>query len=135
AKDEQKLMEWVKEIKQTWDWTKPLRIEWKVFSAQRKLSANNLYWLWLDTMAKHFSKKKMSYTKDEMHDLMRHQFLGYEDKIIGKTVISAQLKSTAEMGTPSFCDYMTKIDIWASDHGVLLSRPEDSEYAKYKEAA
>lgn len=117
-----------------WDWATPLQLKWKKHTESRSLSANALYWVWLGTMAKHYSQGAHSYTGDEMHDLMRHKFLGYTDVTVGKTVIRDQLKSTANMEVPEFCYYMEQIDAWAAENSVLLPRPEDSEYSKYKEA-
>ena len=102
---------------------------------KRSTSANALYWTWLTTLAKHFSRKGNVFTKDDMHDLMRHRFLGYEAKTIGKTEIQPQLKSTAELDTAQMLEFMQKIDSWALDHGCLLPRPEDNEYENYARAS
>lgn len=113
----------------------PLRISVSPLRDKRSNSANNLYWKWLTVMAQHFSRNGQSFTKDDMHDLMRHRFLGYEAKTIGKTEIQPQLKSTAELDTAQMCEYMTKIDAWCADHGCLLPRPEDNDYAEWQRAA
>ncbi len=110
------------------------RVEFREWSDKRSLSANNLYWEWMGVMAKHFSRPNQQYTKDDMHDLMRHQHLGYVDKKIGKTELQPQLASTASLTVAQMCHYMAKVDAWAADHGCLLPRPEDGEYAKYREA-
>ena len=89
----------------------PQRVTIETIRPHRSLSANALYWTWLDALAKHFSKGGNKFDKDAMHDLMRHKFLGYEDKTVGKTVISQQLKSTADL-TPSGASTCSK-----STHG------------------
>lgn len=101
---------------------------------QRSLPQNNLYWEWCTQMAKHFSRKGGSFVKEDMHDLMRHTFLGYETKMIGKTKLEPQLKSTTKLDKHEMSEYMMKIEAWAADHGCLLPRPEDNEYTKYREA-
>jgi len=111
------------------------RIIFEEWRDKRSLNASNLYWQWLTLMAEHFSRGGKKFTKDDMHDLMRHQFLGYEDKIVGSTKISQQLASTANLDTSQMYHYMTKIDAWAADHGCLLPHPADAEYAQYREAA
>jgi len=113
----------------------PVRVEVENVKERRSTSANALYWQWLTVMAKHFSRKGQVFTKDDMHDLMRHKFLGYEDKTVGKTVIAQQLKSTADLTSSGMCVYMQQIDAWAADHGCLLPRPEDNEYAEWAKAA
>jgi len=111
-----------------------LRISWEPWRDRRSLNANALYWQWLTVMAEYFSRKGNKFTKDDMHDLMRHQFLGYEDRAVGSTVISRQLASTSNLDVGQMCHYMTKIDAWAADHRCLLPHPEDSEYSRYREA-
>lgn len=101
------------------------------YSNPRSLSANRLYWAWLKEMAAHFSKKGDKYSSEDMHDIMRHKFLGYQKaKKIGKTEISKQLKSTAKLTKSEFCYYMEKIDHWCVDHGLLLPKAE-SEYTEF----
>ena len=113
----------------------PIRIVMERYREKRSTSANALYWVWLDAMAKHFSKGANKFTKDDMHDLMRHRFLGYEERVIGKTALQPQLKSTADLDTAGMCEYMTKIDAWCADHGCMLPRPEDNDYAEWQKAA
>lgn len=96
----------------------------------RTLSQNALYWQWLDQMAKFFTGKGYPLTKDDAHDLMRHQFLGYEGKKLGKTEIKPQLKSTTDLDRGQMAEYMTMVDQWAADKGCLLPKPEDSEYTQ-----
>jgi hypothetical protein len=111
------------------------RVTWEEWKDKRSLNANNLYWQWLTIMAEYFSRGGKKFSKDDMHDLMRHQFLGYEDKVIGSTVIAQQLASTADLDTSQMYHYMSKIDAWSADHGCLLPHPADSEYSTYREAA
>jgi len=109
-----------------------LRITWEPWRDKRSLNANALYWQWLTVMAEHFSRGGKKFSKEDMHDLMRHQFLGYEDKVIGQTVIGHQLASTAGLDTGQMYHYMKRIDAWAADHGCLLPRPEDCEYERWR---
>lgn len=97
----------------------------------RSLSQNSLMWLWLDQMAKWFTANGHEIDKDKMHDLMRHLFLGYEDRSFGKVKIPQQLRSTTDLDKAEMAQYMTMVDQWAADKGCLLPKPEDSEYVKY----
>lgn len=118
-----------------WDWSQPMSVEWKVHRESRSLSQNSLYWKWMSELAIYFSSKSnQPYTRDHMHDLMRHKFLGYVDNTIGNTVIKQQLRSTTGLDKPDFHHYLEQIDAWAADHGALLTHPEDSEYRSWKEA-
>lgn len=103
----------------------------------RNLNQNALYWKWLSLMADHFNEKSLShhYTKEEMHDLMRHLYLGYEDIKVGNTIIKGQLKSTADLDRSEMSEYMQKIEAWAAQHDLLLPIPDEKQYeewAKYR---
>lgn len=100
----------------------------------RSLNQNNLYWEWLAVLAKFFSRGKKRWSKDDMHDLMRHNFLGYENKRVGKTDLKPVLRSTSVLDKSEMSEYLNKFDAWAQDHGVFLPYPADGDYAKYKEA-
>lgn len=113
---------------------KVLEVVIREYKAKRSSPSNALYWSWLTELAKYFSKAK-PFTKDDMHDLMRHQFLGYQDKVIGSTIIGHQLKTTTGLKVSEMHVYMLQIDIWATEQGCYLPRPEDSDYAKYREAS
>ena len=122
------------EFLQSFNIDEPLQVEIKPYKPKRKLSQNNLYWSWLTTLAKHFSKKAPPYHAEQMHDLMRHKFLGYENQIIGSTEIKGQLISTASLESPAMSEYMTKIEAWAADMGCLLPVLACKEYENYREA-
>lgn len=112
----------------------PIQCDLKKWKEKRSLSSNSLYWVWLEKMAKHFSKEESMFTKDDIHDLMRHKFLGYtEERRIGRTIIPPQLKSTAKENSTEFFRYMQQIDAFSADHGCLLPRPEDDAYSQWYE--
>lgn len=115
------------------DLSKPWEFSWKRYG-RRSLSANSLYWTWLDTIARRTSTKDNVLTKDDIHDVMRHLFLGYESKQIKNITIESQLKSTASLTPAEFCFFMEKINAWAVERGILLPTPDGSEYDKYKKA-
>lgn len=118
-------------IKPILDKDKKAIIKVEEYSNPRSLSANRLYWSWLKEMAVHFSKKGDKYSSEDMHQIMKHKFLGYcKPRKIGKTEIPKQLKSTASLSKSDFCFYMEQIDHWAVDHGLLLPKV-DSEYTEF----
>ena len=119
-----------------WNWERKMQVSYQMWEAPRTRSQLNLYWQWMSQLATGFSRAGSVYSKDDMHDLMRHKFLGYEEKVIGHTKIKDQLKSVADgkIGKARMSEYMHQIDSWAADHGILLPSPELNEYTKYKEA-
>ena len=119
-----------------WNWENKLVLKYERWTEPRSRSQLGLYRVWLQHLADAFSKPDQKFSDDDMHDLMRHKFLGYTDKVVGNTVIRDQLKSTANgaIAKSDMSEYMTQIDVWAQELGVYLPHPEDNEYSKYKEA-
>ena len=114
----------------------------EVKEGQRTLDQNSLYWKWIMAIGPVVNKKwnlgwaEGDETKERAHDLMRHLHLGYRyPPKMGNTQIPDQLKSTTELSTSEFSEFLTKIDAWSIQYlGLMLPRREDSEYAKYREA-
>ena len=101
------------------------------YEKKRTLPANALYWQWMSFMAAHYSGKGVALSKDDMHDLMRHKFLGWTNaRKVGNTHIGATLKSTSKLSNGEMCRYMEQVSAWASNFGVMLPTPEDSEYMR-----
>ncbi len=97
----------------------------------RSLDQNALYWEWMTRLSIHFSGKGQGkFSKDDMHSLMRHRFLGYETKTIGNTEVT-ELRSTRKLPMAEMSVYMDQIDQWAADHGVLLPTPADAAHERY----
>jgi ribosomal protein L7/L12 len=93
-------------------------IEIKQNLDSRSTKQNKLYWQWLTVMT------ETGYTKDEMHVIMRDKFLGYEE-VTTKTDVIRVLRSTTDLKVGEFKDYLEQIDIFASEYGIVLPRPED----------
>ena len=98
--------------------------------SNRSISQNNLFWMWMTEMAEHFASKGVeNSTKDQMHDLMCHKFLGNITVTVGKTEIT-RLKSLRDLDKGDMLHFLRQIDEWSADHGLLLTHPEDSEYQR-----
>ena len=98
--------------------------------SNRSISQNNLFWMWMTEMAEHFASKGVeNSTKDQMHDLMCHKFLGNITVTVGKTQIT-RLKSLRDLDKGDMLHFLRQIDEWSADHGLLLTHPEDSEYQR-----
>ena len=121
-------------------------------AGNRSISQNSLYWEWLTVISDHVNSMKMMITytpeeieefgfepepellvvtKEEMHDGMRHSFLGHVPaKKIGKMVVKPQLKSTTDLTKGEMFHYMEQINAYWAGMGLLLPIPEDSVYMK-----
>ena len=108
-----------------------IKVEWKAGS-MRSINQNDLYWMWLGEIAHQTSEKsKQSFSKEDLHDWLREEYLGYETKIVGKKEITA-LKSTTQLTKGEMYFYMQQVDAFAHSHGFKLTIPEDSEYMNLK---
>jgi hypothetical protein len=116
-----------------WDFNVPVHVKALPYQDTRSRLQNNLYWKWLTILSDEFSKGEHSYSKEDMHDLMRHKFLGTEEVQIGNDVVT-RLPSTARMQRGAMAAYMQRIEAWAVNMGVLLPIPIDNEYVAYREA-
>jgi len=104
----------------------------------RSLSANALYWMWMEDLAKLFNSKGMTidgkgYDKEDCHDLCRSMFLGYVEKTLSKTHIKT-LKSTRTLDTNQFCHYLRQIEQWSIEKlKHVLPDPADNQYRKWEQ--
>ena len=116
------------------------QISFNIFQQDRSFDQNSAYWMWLTKMAVSFSRRGRPTTKDELHDLMRHKFLGYMPKRKFKSKepldIPLQLKSTTDLSKLEMSEYMVKVEAWGIENGCM---PECFaivcfDYEQYKEA-
>lgn len=123
----------VRRVGEFWDFSEnALAITYGVYTDPRSRSQNRMSWMWYQEMAKYYGAD--SFTDQDMHDLMCHHFLGYADKVVGKTVIARQLIGTSGLNKSDMSEFLHKVEAWNTDHGLLLTIPADSQYMTYKEA-
>jgi hypothetical protein len=89
----------------------------------RSTKQNRLYWEWINVVG-----NELGYTKDETHMLFRDKFLGYNEVTPKKGSVIRELKSTTKLKVGEFKDYLEQIDIFISEYGIILPRPDDLYY-------
>jgi hypothetical protein len=117
----------------------PIRIKFTKYRKTHSRSQEKLFWVWMEDMDQKFYRRTKS-TKEQkidMHDLICHKFLGYSEKLVGKTVIKGlrTLNWPEPLETGEMARLMKQTERWAAEHGCLLPVPEDNDYAKYREDA
>ena len=85
-------------------------------------------------MSLHFSEK-VPVSAEDMKAILKNNFLGVEDVVIGKTVIPAQLRSTTKLLKGEMHDFMEQVFQWGLDHGVTLTNPKESEFYRARNPA
>lgn len=88
----------------------------------RSQKQNSLYWKWISQLA-----DEIGYTKDQMHDIMRDQHLGYRTTEAKNKTIEV-LRSTTELSVEEMKEYLNAIDMMSAEYGIMLERPEDLYY-------
>lgn len=94
----------------------------------RTFDQNRLYWLWIACIC-----QETGNDKDDMHEYFKKYFLGYSDKeMFGNTI--RKVRSTSDLDTKQFTDYLEKIKTWASrELGIILPDPNDAYFESFKE--
>ena len=97
-------------------------VEIKEDKDSRSVKQNRLYWEWISVIG-----NELGYTKDETHAILRDKFLGYTETTTKFNVIK-ELRSTTKLTVKEFKDYLEQIDMFISEYGIILPRPEDLYY-------
>ena len=96
-------------------------VEMKANTDTRSMKQNKLYWKWLTVF------EETGNTKDAMHTYLRETYLGCEfENVMGQTI--KIIPSTTKLCVKEFSEYLLKIDILASEMGLILPRPVDLYY-------
>lgn len=109
------------------DITKLYEIIVRPYKKNRSVAQNRLMWDWVEVMADY-----CGYTKEAMHKELKVKFLGVTEEMIAGELIR-EPKSTTELNTKEFTDYLREIEILAGEYGVVLPRPDDMAYAMGRE--
>lgn len=98
-------------------------VEIKDYHRNRTKSQNRLYWMWV-----HIIAPFCGYDEEELHLILREQFLGYEVITIrGQQVLT--LKSTTELSTKQMTAYLDLVGRLAYFLDIALPYPDDADYA------
>lgn len=118
------------------DSNKTYRVQVKEWRESRSLSQNALFHKWTHELSGYLLKRgRKDCTPDFCKDLLKHTFLGYEEKLMtnvltGEKVVTSTLKRTSGLDVGEMTDFMNRCYYWAADIGCFLTIPEHSEYKK-----
>lgn len=116
-----------------------------ITKASRSLNQNALLHMWCTEAAEFFCSKGMTefasgvlMDTEGMKRNLKQTFLGDELKLdsnlqTGEIKYRYELRHTSELSKGEFQQFMEQIDAWATQHGIKLTRPEDSEYVRYRQ--
>lgn len=115
-----------------------------ISGAARSLPQNALFHKWCECAAQFFvSMGKATFATgapmnmENMKRNLKQTFLGEEliqdiNLKTGEITDRYELRKTSELDKGDMHHFMTLIDGWASEHGIYLPHPEDSEYMKMR---
>lgn len=97
-------------------------VEIKIAREIRSNLQNKYYWVVMGIIGEH-----CGYRPEEMHELMKLKFLGFEEKTIKQTgEVLKSIKSTKELQTNEFSNYIENIRLWAlQDLDCYVCTPEE----------
>ena len=93
----------------------------KCCGAMRKRSqeANRAYWALLHDIAEQVKPAKQEYSAETWHEYFKRKLLGAEEVKLPNGRIILKSYSTADLDKEEFSEYMTKIEVFASERGVI----------------
>lgn len=94
-------------------------------TSKRTLPQNRLYRLWLACIA-----AETGNDADLLHEFFKRKFLGVYSRIIYGDEIETTPTTTA-LNTEEFTNYLDKIQVFASNEGIILPNPEDLIFAQF----
>ena len=86
---------------------------------KRSLDANGRYWLLLHTMAEKRVHGQL-FSADTWHIYYKKRYLGADDYQLPNGQVMSIPRSTADLDTPEFNEYMEKVEAHMAEHDVYL---------------
>lgn len=92
----------------------------------RSSEANRRYWALLHVMAEKLQPQGQAYSADQWHLYCKSRWLGADDVKLPNGKVIVIPRSTADLDTSAFNDYMTAVEAWANERNCYL---EDGVFA------
>lgn len=102
---------------------KVYRIEIKPYKANRTDAQNRLYFKWLGIIGDYVGDDK-----DGMHEVFAVRFLPLVEKVVEGKILTYPM-STKLLTVEQFSEYLLKIEMTATNLGVVLPRPQEYKLA------
>ncbi len=87
---------------------------------KRSNQANARYWLLLHLIADNVRPKDTAYSAETWHTYFKLRYLGSQEVKMPNNMTAQIPKSSADLDTAEFNDYMMKVEVWAQDHEVYM---------------
>ena len=88
---------------------------------KRSNPQNARYWLLLHEISEKLRPGGEQFSPESYHEWFKSKLLGRVEVKLPNGYTTQITNSTADLETPEFSDYMTKVEAWASERGVWLA--------------
>ena len=92
---------------------------------KRSNEQNRLYWALMHEIADKLVLKTGKFSAEQWHLYLKQRFLGTDEvKLPNGKVIQVPI-STADLPVDDMSNYYTRVEVWASEHGVFLGDKDE----------
>ena len=134
--DVEKKVKFLIEDMLNWDFTTPLAVKLEPYQNPRSLNQNALFHMWCREIVKGMEKKGFKVSEGDPVEAwklwLKRRFLGTDNFRISKTEISGQVKRSSQLGKGEMVHFLDQCYHWATEQGIRLTIPRESEYAELK---
>jgi len=93
---------------------------------KRSSEANRRYWALLHAVSEKLRPGGKQYSAESYHLWAKSKWIGCDEMKLPNGAVLLMPRSSADLSTEKFADYMTQLEAWANDLDVFL---EDAESA------
>ena len=119
-----------------WDYERPCAWKLEAYSTARSLNQNALFHMWCREIVKGMKRKGFQVSEGDPVEAwklwLKRRFLGTNNFTISKTKITGQVKSSKALNKGEMVHFMDECYHWATEQGIKLTIPLESEYAELK---
>ena len=91
---------------------------------KRSTQANARYWLLLHLLSERLPVQGKTFSAETWHEYAKQRWIGCDDITLPNGKVVARGRSSAELDTAAFNDYMTQVEAWANEKGVYMDEME-----------
>ncbi len=95
-------------------------VEIRKAEENRSVAQNRLMWRWFGEFA-----EETGYTKHEAHDVFCREILGVDVVRSLRGELVERVKGTSGLTVAEMANFLDEVDMLSTEHGVLLTHPED----------
>lgn len=93
-------------------------------SHQRSKEQNRRYWAIVNEIAEQLAPEGRKYSPPTWHNYFKGRFLGFVEEIWPNGKRFTVPASSSSLDVKEFAEYMTKVEAWAAQRGVLIEDPQ-----------